>query len=37
MLFLVSIMNGLEYRDREIEDQYYDVRETIMQTLFEGN
>lgn len=36
MLFLVSIMNGLEYRDREIEDQYYDVRDTIMQALFEG-
>lgn len=36
MMLRVAMMNGIEYRDRTLEDEYYDARDSVMQSLFKG-
>jgi hypothetical protein len=36
MAVRVAMMNGIPYRDRTLEDEYYDARDSVMQALFEG-
>ncbi len=36
MMVRVGMMNSLDYRDRILEDQYYDARDSVQQALSEG-
>lgn len=32
----VGFINGSQYRDRVLEERYYDARDSVMQALFDG-